>query len=49
MDLGEWKEVFVVNEKHWLEFKVLGMPHLYGEVLQESQVPAGWVLLGRGV
>ena len=46
MDLGEWEGVLRVNENHWLEFKVLQMPHLYGQAFQESQVVAGRVLMG---
>ena len=44
IDLGEEVGVFRVNENHWLELKVLGRHHLCGEVVQESQVSAGWVL-----
>ena len=47
MNLGEWELVFRVNVNHWLEFKVLGMPHLHGEAFQESQVLAGWVLIRK--
>jgi len=36
MNPGEYKGVFRVNVNDWLEFKVLGMPHLHGEVFQES-------------
>lgn len=35
MNLREYSGVFRVNINHWLEFKVLGMPH--------SLVLAGWV------
>jgi hypothetical protein len=34
MNLGEWEGVFRVDEKHWLELKVLGRPHLHREALQ---------------
>ena len=37
VDLGEWEGVFRVKVNHWLEFKVLGMPHLHGEAFQESR------------
>lgn len=46
MDFEEWERVLGVNENHWLEFKVLQMPHLYGQAFQESQVVAGRVLMG---
>ena len=47
MDLREWEGVFRVNENHWLEFKILQIPYLYGEVFQESHVAAGWILIGK--
>jgi hypothetical protein len=34
---------FRVNGNHWLEFKVLRMPHWHGEALQESPVLSGRV------
>ena len=34
MSHGEREGVFRVNVNHWLEFKVLGMPHLHGEGFQ---------------
>jgi hypothetical protein len=37
----------MVNETYWLEYKVLGIPHLCGEVFQESQVLAGRFLFGN--
>ena len=37
VNLGEWEGVFRVNINHWLELKVLGMPHLHREALQEFQ------------
>jgi hypothetical protein len=45
MDFEEWERVLGVNENHWLEFKVPGMPHLHGQALQESQVLTGRVLM----
>jgi len=35
MDLGEWKEF--PNVSHWLEFKFLQIPCLYGVAFPESQ------------
>lgn len=46
-NLGEWEGVFMVNVNHWLEFKVLWMPHLCREAFQESQVLAKWVLIRK--
>ena len=31
IDLGKWEGIFMVNKNHWLEFKVLWMPHIYRE------------------
>lgn len=36
---GEWN--------YWLELKVLGMAHLYGDAFQNFQVLAGRVLIGK--
>lgn len=36
-----------MNVKYWLEFKVLGMPHLHGETFQESKVLARHILTGE--
>lgn len=47
MNPGEYKGVFRVNVNDWLEFKVLGMPHLHGEVFQES-LGVGGAQLGTG-
>lgn len=48
MNPGEYKGVFRVNVNDWLEFKVLGMPHLHGEVFQESLgVVLCWALGGQ--
>jgi hypothetical protein len=47
MDLGEWEGVLLRVKFHWLELKILGMPYLYGETFQESQVLAGRVLRVR--
>lgn len=48
MNLGKWEGDFRLNANHWLELKGLGTPHLPGEALQESQILAGQVLIGRG-
>ena len=45
MDLGEWEGVLLRVKFHWLELKILGMPYLYGETFQESQVLAEQVLI----
>lgn len=42
MNSGRWEGVFRVSEDHWLELKVLRMPHLYGQAFQEF---AGKVLI----
>lgn len=53
MNPGEYKGVFRVNVNHCWEFKVLGMPHLHGEVFQKSLVVVlswalgGWVLIQK--
>jgi hypothetical protein len=28
MNLEEWEGVFRENVNHWLEFKIMGMPHV---------------------
>lgn len=45
MNSGRWEGVFRVSEDHWLELKVLRMPHLHGQESQESQEFAGKVLI----
>lgn len=47
MNLGEWEGVTMVNENHWLEFKVLRMPYLCGEAFQKFQVLSGQVLIRK--
>ena len=46
MNLGEWEGVLKVKF-HWLEFKVLKIPPLYGEAFQESQALSGQVFMGK--
>ena len=41
MNLGEWERVFRVRANHWLEFKILGRPHLLVEALQEVELCLG--------
>lgn len=36
-----------MSVNHWLELSILGIPHLQGEALQESQVFAEQVLIWR--
>jgi hypothetical protein len=35
--LGKWEGVLLRVEFHWLRFKVLGIPHLHGEILPEVE------------
>ena len=32
MNLGEWEQVFLGVNFHWLRLKILGIPHLHEEV-----------------
>ena len=37
MKLGEWERVLLMVRFHWPRLKVLGIPHVHGEVFQEVE------------